>query len=89
MSAAGLASRCSKGSKRWRRLQYTKEREGGKSKRRVRDLRHKGTRQVVNFCHEAGVQTLYVGDPHGVRTQNKGRQHNQRMSQWEYEQDKQ
>ncbi len=84
-----LQSRCQKGSKRWRRLQYTKERERGKSKRRVRDLRHKGTRQVVDFCRAAGVQTLYVGDPHGVRSESKGRHHNQRMSQWEYGQDKQ
>jgi putative transposase len=84
-----LQARCSKGSKRWRRLQYAKERERGKSKRRVRDLRHKGARQVVDFCQAEGVQTLYVGDPHGVRNENKGRHHNQRMSQWEYGKDKQ
>jgi putative transposase len=83
-----LQSRCSQGSKRWRRLQYAKARESGKCKRRVRDLRHKGTRQVVDFCQQAGVQALYVGDPHGVRRENKGRHHNQRMSQWEYGQDK-
>lgn len=84
-----LQSRCQKGSKRWRRLQYTRAREQGKQERRVRDLRHKGTRKVVDFCRAAGVQTLYVGDPHGVRSQNKGRHHNQRMAQWEYGKDKQ
>jgi putative transposase len=83
-----LQARCQKGSKRWRRLQYTRERERGKKERRVRDLRHKGTRQVVDFCQQAGVQTLYVGDPHGVRQENKGRHHNQRMAQWEYGKDK-
>jgi putative transposase len=86
---ARLQSRCQKGSKRWRRLQYARARASSKSKRRVRDLRHKGTRQVVDFCRAAGVQTLYVGDPHGVRNENKGRHHNQRMSQWEYGKDKQ
>jgi len=86
---ARLQSRCQKGSKRWRRLQYAKERASGKNKRRVRDLRHKGTRLAVDFCQQAGVQTLYVGDPHGVRNENKGRHHNQRMSQWEYGKDKQ
>jgi len=86
---ARLQSRSQRGSKRWRRLQYARARERGKQERRVRDLRHKGTRQVVDFCRTAGVQTLYVGDPHGVRIQNKGRHHNQRMSQWEYGQDKQ
>jgi hypothetical protein len=44
---------------------------------------------VVEFCHAEGVQTLYVGDPHGVRNENKGRHHNQRMAQWEYGKDKQ
>jgi putative transposase len=83
-----LQSRCQKGSKRWRRLQYTRERERGKKERRVRDLRHKGTRQVVAFCQQEGVQTLYVGDPQGVRNENKGRHHNQRMAQWEYGKDK-
>ncbi len=43
----------------------------------------------MDFCRAAGVQTLYVGDPHGVRTEDKGRHHNQRMSQWEYGKDKQ
>jgi len=84
-----LQSRCQKGSKRWRRLQYAKERASGKNKRRVRDLRHKGTRLAVDFCQQAGVQALYVGDPHGVRNENKGRHHNQRMAQWEYGKDKQ
>ncbi len=85
---ARLQSRCQKGSKRWRRLQYARERERGRKERRVRDLRHKGTRQVVDFCRTTEVQTLYVGDPHGVRSQSKGRHHNQRMSQWEYGTDK-
>ena len=84
-----LQTRCQKGSKRWRRLQYAKERESGKSKRRVRDLRHKGTRLAVDFCRAEGVQTLCVGDPRGVRNENKGRHHNQRMAQWEYGKDKQ
>ncbi len=86
---ARLQSRCRKGSKRWRRLQYTKERERGRKERRVRDLRHKGARQVVDFCRAEGVQRLYVGDPHGVRNESKGRHHNQRMAQWEYGKDKQ
>ncbi len=82
-----LQARCQKGSKRWRRLQYAKERESGKKERRVRDLRHKGTHEAVVFCQRAGVQTLFVGDPQGVRQPNKGRHHNQRMAQWEYGKD--
>ena len=66
-----LQARCQKGSKRWRRLQYTKARELGKKERRVRDLRHKGTRQVVDFCRAERVQTLYVGDPMGCATKTR------------------
>ena len=42
---------------------------------------------IVRFSE--GVQSLYVGDPHGVRNEHKGRHHNQRMAQWEYSKDKQ
>ena len=30
---------------------------------------------------------LFIGNPDGVRQQNRGRHHNQRMSGWEYGQD--
>ncbi len=82
-----LQSRCKKGSKRWRRLQYTKERAKGDTQRQVRDQRHKATRQVVDFCQREGVQTVYVGNPDGVRNQDAGRHHNQRMARWEYGKD--
>jgi putative transposase len=49
-----LQARCQQGSKRWWRLKYTRARESGKSKRRVRDMRHKGTRQAVDFCRDEG-----------------------------------
>ncbi len=57
------------------------------SERRVRDLRHKATRQVIKFCQQKQVGTLFIGNPHGVRRENKGRHHNQRMAQWEYGKD--
>ena len=59
----------------------------GRIERRVRDLRHKATRQVIDFCQEQQVGTLFIGNPHGVRQENKGRHHNQRMAQWEYGRD--
>ena len=49
-----LQSRCQKGSKRWRRLQYTRERERGKKERRVRDLWHKGTRKAGGLLPAGG-----------------------------------
>ena len=55
--------------------------------RRVRDMRHKATRQVIDFCIENEVGSLFVGNPHGVRNQDNGSRHNQRMSLWEYGKD--
>ena len=80
-------SRCRKGSRRWRKLGKARAKRTLRYERRVRDLRHKGTRQVVDFCKERGVESIFVGNPDGVRRKNSGRHHNQRMSQWEYGKD--
>ncbi|HEV2579474.1 MAG TPA: transposase, partial [Ktedonobacteraceae bacterium] len=80
-------ARCQKYSRRWRKLQRAKNRMAGRIERRVRDLRHKATRQVIEFCREQQVGTLFIGNPHGVRQENGGRHHNQRMAQWEYGKD--
>src|SRR6266849_457939 len=80
-------SRCQKYSRRWRKLQRAKNRMSSRIERRVRDLRHKATRQVIDFCEKHQVGTLFIGNPHGVRQENRGRHHNQRMAQWEYGKD--
>lgn len=84
---ASKRSRCQKGSRRWRKLGRTRANLTLRAERRVRDLRHKGTRQVVDFCKERGIEALFIGNPDGVRRKNSGRHHNQRMSQWEYGRD--
>ena len=80
-------SRCKKHSRRWKKLQRAKNKVCRRSERRVRDLRHKATRQVIDFCIKNKVGSLFIGNPHGVRNQNCGRHHNGRMSQWEYGKD--
>ena len=50
-------------------------------------MRHKGTRAVITFCRQQGVGSLFIGNPQGVRKQDSGHHHNQRMAQWEYGQD--
>jgi putative transposase len=80
-------SRCKKHSRRWRKLQRAKNKACKRNERRIRDLRHKATRKVINFCVENQVGTLFIGNPHGVRNKNCGKHHNQRMSQWEYGKD--
>jgi putative transposase len=78
---------CQKGSRRWRKLQRARRRVSARIQRQVRDLRHKGTRKVIDFCKQHQVGTLYIGNPHGVRESPAGRHHHQRMAQWEYGQD--
>ena len=80
-------SRCKKYSHRWKKLQRAKNKQSRRAERRIRDLRHKATRQVIDFCVKNKVGTLFIGNPHGVRHQDKGRHHNQRMSLWEYGKD--
>jgi putative transposase len=76
-----------KHSRRWKKLQRTKNKQCRRAERRIRDLRHKATRQVINFCVENEVGTLFIGDPHGVHNRDNGRHHNQRMALWEYGKD--
>src|ERR1051326_5919841 len=79
--------RCTPGSRRSRKLQHARRRVSARKRRQIRDLRHKGTRRVITFCQQHGVGSLFIGNPNGVRQQNRGRHHNQRMSGWEYGQD--
>jgi putative transposase len=80
-------SRCKKYSRRWKKLQRAKNKVCRRSERRVRDKRHQATRQVIDFCVEQQVGTLFIGNPHGVRARDNGRHHNQRMALWEYGKD--
>lgn len=80
-------ARCQRGSKRWKRLVRARHRHNACVARRVRDLRHKATRAVVEFCAAHGVGKVYIGNPRGVRRHWRGKRQNQRMGQWEYRRD--
>jgi putative transposase len=80
-------SRCQKYSRRWRKLQRAKNKRCRRAEHRIRDMRHKATRQVIDFCIEHKVGSLFIGNPHGVRNRDNGKHHNQRMAQWEYGKD--
>jgi putative transposase len=80
-------SKCTKYSKRWKKLQAAKNRFCLRNERQIREYRHQATRQVVEFCKTHDVDTVFIGNPHGVRKKNCGRKHNQRMAQWEYAKD--
>lgn len=80
-------ARCKKYSRRWKKLQRAKNKQCRRAERRIRNMRHQATRQVITFCVEQQVGTLFIGNPHGVRHKNHGRHHNQRMALWEYGKD--
>lgn len=85
---ARLQSRCTKGSRRYKKLARARHKHAGRLDRQVRDLAHKGTRAVAGFCVQHQVGEVFIGDPHGVRRRRCGKKHNQRMAQWEYGRDK-
>ena len=79
--------RCQPKSKKWRKHQKAKRKIIQRSKRRIRDLRHKATTKIVNFCKQEKVSKVFIGNPDGVRKRNSGRRHNQRLAGWEYGKD--
>jgi putative transposase len=68
---------CTKHSRRYKRLQRRKYRLLDKTKRRIRDLCHKATRQVAQAFPNA---TCYVGEPFNDAAQRVGRNQAQQVS---------
>jgi putative transposase len=81
-------SRCMKHSPRcWKKLQRAKNKHNRRTEWRIRDSRHKAMRQIIDFCIESLLRTLFKGNTNSVRQGNKGRPYNQRMALWEYGRD--
>jgi putative transposase len=79
--------RCTRGSRRWRKLQRARRQVSRRTRRQIRALRHQGTCKVISFCQQHQVGSLFIGNPDGVRRRNRGRHHNQRLAGWEYGRD--
>ena len=78
-----LISRCKPGSKRHRRLLKSKARASAKMYRQQRDILHKASRKVVEFCQANDVKTLAVGDVRDAQDGvNLSTNSNQKISQW-------
>ncbi len=76
-------SRCQKGSRRYKRLLKRKRQASAKLYRQQRDILHKASCQIVNFCEEQGVTRLAVGDVRDIADGVElGRHTNQKLSQW-------
>jgi putative transposase len=83
---AGLTSliaHCKPGSKRQRRLMKSKAKASVKLQRQQRDILHKASRQVVEFCQANDVRKIAVGDVRNIQDGvNLGRKIDQKVSQW-------
>jgi putative transposase len=78
-----LISRCKSGSKRHRRLMKSKAKASAKMYRQQRDILHKASRQVVEFCQANDVKSIAVGDVRDVQDDvDLGSKINQKVSQW-------
>jgi putative transposase len=75
--------RCQDRSKRKRKLLKNKRKASARYERQQRDILHKASRQLVNFCQEQEVAYIAVGDVKDIQTGvNLGRKSNQKISQW-------
>ena len=80
---SSLIARCKPGSKRRRKLQKSKRRASARLYRQQRDLLHKASRQVVEFCQTNNVRSIAVGDVRDIQDGAAlGRMTNQKVSQW-------
>jgi putative transposase len=78
-----LISGCKPGSKRHRRLLKSKAKASAKMCRQQRDILHKASRQVVEFCHANDVKEIAVGDVRDIQDRvNLSTNSNQKISQW-------
>ena len=75
--------RCQVGSRRYKRLKKRKAQASARFDSQQRDVLHKASRQVVEFCKTEKVAHISVGDVRDIANGiDKGRRQNQRMSQW-------
>lgn len=64
---AAKQSRLRKGSRRWRKLQRSKQKQLRRLDRQMWDILHKQTTAFVSTLHERGVQTVVMGDVRDLR----------------------
>jgi putative transposase len=74
---------CQPGSRRMKHLRRRKAQASAKFYRQQRDILHKASRKVVDFCVSEGVAKVAIGDVRDIADgTDKGRKQNQRLSQW-------
>ncbi len=80
-----IDGRMKKGSKRRKRVIRSKKRQLKKIEHQIRDIEHKQTGRLITTLHQAGVQTLVIGDVRDIRQDNDiGHANNQKLHQWSH-----
>lgn len=87
-----LMSRCTKYSRRWKRLKRAKRRLLSKLDAQVRDITHKITRSFVRWAEANNVSRVFVGNVEGVQRNTRNgskkkrrtKQVSQELSSWNF-----
>src|SRR5205807_7767078 len=67
------------------KLNRTKKKQLKKRKHQIQDIEHKQTSKLITTLHQAGVQTLVIGDVRDIRqTLDVGSKNNQKLHQWSH-----
>ena len=72
-SISKAQAKCTKGSRRWKKLQRKKRYILSKSKHQVAYKTHEITKNFVDCCLENKVGKVFCGNPEGVQRNNSGR----------------
>jgi putative transposase len=80
-----IDGRMKKGSKRRKRVIRSKKKQLKKIEQQIRDIEHKQTTRLITTLHQAGVQTLVIGDVRDIRQhRDVGHANNQKIHQWSH-----
>jgi|GEM_PF-3761150 len=77
-------SRRRSASRRQKKTQRTMARQKAKSVRKIRDINHKVSRQVVDWGVETGQRKMILSQPTGIDKARGGKAQRQRNGFWEY-----
>jgi putative transposase len=82
-----LMSKCTKGSRQWKKYKKAKQYVLSKSENQLRDCAHKTSKQFVDWCRSNGVKEVAVGDVDGVQRNTRHKKKKtvtQKLSNWNF-----
>ncbi len=76
-------SRCTKYSRRWRKLNRAKKKLLRKTADKIKDVLRKYTSTLIGYCVDENIGTIVIGDIKGIRENiDYGKKTNQSLHQW-------